>query len=335
MLYLSTRSRTDHYTAHRALHEEYAPDGGHYLPFQLHQFTKEDIRLFKNRSFGENVACILNIFFSVKLSGWDVEFCCGRSPIQLIALPHRLSVVELWHNASLDYEHMQQTLYSKLTGSSNKLPKVCWARIAINIAFMFAVYGEMSALNSGIAIDIAVDTNAFIAPVSLWYARQMGLPIGTIICGTRNHGEIWDLLHLGNMNTAVQTSEIAGIEYLIRLTLGTDEVLRYVSCCSNNSIYCLDDTQLPILNSGLFGAVVSNDRLATIVGNIYRSHGYVLDVVSAVSFSALQDYRARTGESKHTLIMSACSPVQNGSGMTKLLGITASELENAVNQQRG
>ena len=335
MLYLSTRSRTDSYTAHRALFEERTPDGGLYVPFQLPRFSAEEIRHLKSKSFSENVANILNLFFSSNLSSWDVEFSCGRYPIKQIALPHRLHVIEMWRNATSDFAQIEQALYDKLTATRNSLPRCGWARIAIDIAMLFAVYGEMATADTGLSLDIAVDTDAFTVPIAAWYAKQMGLPIGSVICGTYNHGCVWDLIHLGTISTAVQTNELVGIERLIFLTLGADEALRYAACCQERRPYHLEAAQRDILSQGFFAAVVSKDRLVSLISNFYRSREYILDFVSAISFCALQDYRARTGESKHTLIMSMISPMRNTDIMTGLLGITASELECSVNKQRG
>lgn len=331
MLYVSTRSRTDSYTAHRALHEERAPDGGLYIPFQLRRFTPEEIRQFKQRSFSENVAYILNVFFSCKFNSWDVEFCCGRNPMKHIQMPHKLSIVETWHNTASTYAYMEQELFSMLTGTNHAVaPAYGWARIAIRIAILFAIYGEAVICGNGIATDVTVDTDMFLSPVAAWYARQMGLPIGKILCGTLTHGNVWDLLQTGTMNTVIQNSEMIGIERLIYFTLGTDEVLRYVSCRSKQQAYHLDDERCSMLNAGCFAAVISEERQSAMIGSFYRSHGYVLDMPAAISFSALQDYRAHTGESKQTLLLSLANPLKNVRDIQHLLGITAAELESAV-----
>ena len=335
MLYLSTRSRTDTYTSNRALHEERAPDGGFYVPFQTMQFSNDELRSFKVRTFNENIAYILNIFFSCKLSAWDVEFCWGRYPARQVRLPHRLHIFELWHTVTLDYGHMEQALYSKLTDTDVQLPQNGWAKIAIEIAILFAIYGKTSTTDIGPSFDIAVEAKSFISPFAVWYARQMGLPVDTIVCGAYDQDDLWDLLRLGTMNTNVQINKLDGIERLIYYTLGLDEVLQYVSCCDHQRTYHIKSENTEALSANLFVAVISTDRLPSVVTNFYRSHGYVLDTVSAISFGALQDYRARTGESKNTLILSVVSPFKNASAMTSLLDISAAELEVAVNKQRG
>ena len=335
MLYLSTRNKYSSYTAHRALLEARTPDGGFYVPLQITQLSDEELRSFKTRNFGENTAYILNIFFAGKLTGWDIEFCCGRSPVRLVDLPRRLHIVELWHNICFDYAHVEQAIYNRLTNTDTPLPQNGWAKIAIEIAILFAIYGDTSTVNNGLHYDIAVETRGFISPFAVWYARKMGLPIGTIICGTHDNGEVWDLLHLGTMTPNANIDETLGIERFIYCALGSEEALRYVSSCDTKRVYALDDSCAAILKTGLSAAVVSSERLPAVISNFYRSHGYVLDSASAIAFGALQDYRSCTGESKNTLILSFVSPIRNRAAVTHLLGISASELEAAVIRQRG
>ena len=82
MLYLSTRSKTDSFTAYRVLHSDCAPDGGMFMPMQIP--VQDDVALasFERMNFGEAIASILNLFFGSQLSGWDIDFAVqGRCPI--------------------------------------------------------------------------------------------------------------------------------------------------------------------------------------------------------------------------------------------------------------
>ena len=94
MLYVSTRNKMDSYTAYRTLHEEYAPDGGQFVPFRIPSFTNEEREALQEKSFSQIVADILNLFFAARLTGWDVECCIGRNPVRLERMNHRLIVAE-------------------------------------------------------------------------------------------------------------------------------------------------------------------------------------------------------------------------------------------------
>ena len=47
MLYVTTRDNIEAYTAHKALTENRAPDGGFYVPFHMFRFSDEEIQSLK------------------------------------------------------------------------------------------------------------------------------------------------------------------------------------------------------------------------------------------------------------------------------------------------
>ena len=114
MLYVTTRSRTDSYTAYRALHEGVASDGGEFLPIRLPQYTHEQLEAIMSDNFNETVARILNLFFSVRLTGWDIEFAIGRKPVRLLNMGRKITVAELWRNTEADYSIAARRIYARL-----------------------------------------------------------------------------------------------------------------------------------------------------------------------------------------------------------------------------
>ena len=96
MLYATTRSKTDTYTAHRALMEDKAPDGGFFIPFRMPMVQSDKL---KDCTFSDAVAEILNLFFSTGITPWDVDCCIGKSAANILAMPHRVLLAQLWNNA--------------------------------------------------------------------------------------------------------------------------------------------------------------------------------------------------------------------------------------------
>lgn len=334
MLYISTRDKTGSFTAYRVLHEDRAPDGGLFVPFRIPSFTKADIHALKDNGFGQTVAQILNLFFSTGITGWDVDFAVGRSPFRLKTMSHRLLVGELWHNPGSCYAYIERNLYNKLCGTSMQQPTE-WARIAIRIAVLFGVFGELSGegINNP---DIAVISGDFGMPIAAWYARKMGLPLGRIICGCNENSGIWDLLHRGEYNTgaAVIHTDFPELDHpcptsaerLIYSTLGIEETVRYTQICSYGGVYAIDEASLQLLNSGLFVGVVSGRRIKSVISSVYRSNGYIIEPFGAVAYGGLQDYRASTGESCGTLLLADNSPVLSEELLSGILCIPKEEI---------
>lgn len=331
MLYLSTRNRTDSFTAFRALREDSAPDGGMYVPMRMPFFNKEEIEILKDQSFGQTVAMILNLFFTAKLTSWDVEFCVGRYPLKLISMNHRMIIAEMWHNLDSDYRYMENSLYRKLCGQDVASSRPTqWAKIAIRIAVLFALYGELA--RKGFAqFDVCMSADDFTLPMSAWYAREMGLPIGTIICSGKDNGAAWDLIHRGEFNTGTGAVCPAGFERLIYGTLGLHETVRYVNVCSRKGIYKVSEEALSVLNCGLYACVASENRIESVSRSIFRTSDYIADPDTALAYGGLQDYRSHTGDSQPTLLLSYHSPIHYADTLTATLGITATEIKRRLN----
>lgn len=324
MLYVSTRNRIDSFTSYRAVHEERAPDGGLFVPHRLPVFTKDEILVMREDSFGENVARLLNLFFSAGLSGWDVDFLIGRKPYGFTDKNHRLVIAELWRNHKSDYSYLEQALYQKLSGSVSGKP-TDWAKIAIRVAILFGLVSKLS--HTQTVMDIAVPAEDFSLAMAAWYARFMGLPIGTIVCGCSENSGVWDLIHRGEMNTG---SQVVNLERLIYSTLGLDETLRYLKICQSRGTYLLSEENLTILGDRLAAAVVSRRRTDAVITSIYRTNRYILDASTAIAYGGLQDYRARTGESRPTLLVADHSPASSEEMLCAVLGISNEQFRNLL-----
>lgn len=333
MLYITTRNRADSFTAHRVLHENRASDGGMFIPMQMPVISNKSIAQMKDKSFSEVVAQILNMFFDKQISGWDVGFTVGRSPIKVREMNHRLIVAQLWHNHGGDYRHLESNIYSKLIGIPAKdVPQ--WPRIAIRIAVLFGVYSELCKRSIN-TFDIALSAGDFLLPVAVWYAQRMGLPVGMIICGCNENSGVWDLIHRGEFSTAtVGADSLCGVERLIFDAFGREEARRYLEVNQRRGVYNLSEEQQMVLNQKIYAVVTSASRLETIVKSVYRTNDYILDFDAAASYGALQDYRARTGESRTTLILADQSPALFGNNIESILGLSVNDLKKKLNEYK-
>ena len=335
MLYVTTRSRTDSYTAYRALHEGVASDGGEFLPIRLPQYTHEQLEAIMSDNFNETVARVLNLFFSVRLTGWDIEFAIGRKPIRLLNMGRKITVAELWRNTEADYNIAARRIYARLCdnlGAQNS-PNG-WSAIAIRIALLFGVYGELRKQEI-YTFDAAASGKDMQQVMALWYARNMGLPVGRILCGCNENCWIWDLTHKGELTftAPVQTCTPdldripSGIERLVYGTLGQEETIRYLGACADKASYCLSQEQLQKLNSGMFSSVVGGRRVMDLIASVYRTNQYLIDPYTAISYGTLQDYRAKTGENKLTVLFSEGNPEHFADVISQATGLPMRDIK--------
>lgn len=339
MLYATTRSKIQIDTPIHTLHRVSAPDGGMYVPYRLPVLGQNGLDGLKKLDFGDSIALVLNQLFGTSLTGWDVEFAIGRNPVRLHTQNHKVIIAESWHNLTWDFDGMVKSLSALLQGCDKEQVRLTdWARIAVRIAVLFGVLGELirqKLLGKNQTIDVAVTTGDFSAPIAVWYAKQMGLPIGNIICGCNENSGLWDLVHHGELNAGAPvihtiTSEgdfsvPLNLERLIYEALGREEAVRFAQITARKGVYHLAETLLERMNEGFYPAVVGQKRMANVIRSTFATHHYLLDPYTALAYGALQDYRVGTGELGAALILSEKSPEHFKHIISKALGVPASE----------
>ena len=341
MLYVTTRNNRDAYTAQRALRENRGPDGGLYVPFREPSFSAEEIAVLRDKSFNRAVSDVLNVLFNTRLTAYDVDFAIGRYAVRLEMLGKRLIMAECWHNLESDFSRIVKNLTKLLRSEeeTDTLP-ANWAEVAVRIAVLFGIFGEL--MRQGIAdaespVDISVVSGDFSAPISAWYAKRWGLPIGNVLCCCNDNGNLWDFICHGQLRTGDVAKETCtpeadvvvpvGLERLIHGTAGVEEVERYLDAVRHGGNYYMDDLLLHRLRQGLYVTVTSNHRMLSTIPNIFATHHYILSPYSALAFAGLQDYRARTGESRTALVLAEKSPVCDLPIVASSLGITEEQLK--------
>lgn len=344
MLYVTTRGTQDAFTAYRTMNHDRGPDGGLFVPMRMPVPPRRDLHSLGQQSFGQNVADILNLFFGSKLSAWDVDVTIGKNVSVLKPIGHRILIGELWHNADGTFERVISSLANRIHPDGECVTTATdWMQLGIRIAVVFGIFGQLlktEQVTPGKPLDVAVTSGSFAAPMSLWYAREMGLPIGNIICGCNENGAAWDLLHRGYVDTdalAVKTTTPeadfalpTGLERLISAALGQEEALHYTWCCMEGRSYEPPEACMEELRRGIFAAVVSQMRVQTIIPSVYRTTQYILDIYSALAYGALADYRSSTGAFGTALVLTEKSPLCNASKVTEYMHITTEELKRLV-----
>ena len=336
MLYITTRNNNDAYTAYRTLGQGRGPDRGLFIPFQMPHLDKEQIYALREKSFGQNMADILNLFFKARLDGWDVDFCIGRYPAKLVPMSHRIMVAETWHNPDHDFARVVRNLSSRIRGIEDKTGHPTnWAWITMRIATLFALFGEMYKLNTlepDQLIDVALPSGDFAGPMAVWYAREMGLPVGNIICSCDDNDATWDLLHQGSIYPNASMNIPSDLERLVAAAMGKEEAKRYAACMENAKPYVPAKEGVDAMKKGMYAAVISWERRENIINSVYRTSTYILDPGSAMAYGGLQDFRAGAGETtRQALILTERGPICSAETVARAMGIKIPALRERLN----
>lgn len=273
MLYISTKNKKQTYTAHQALLFEADIDGGVIAPIRLPVFTKTELSDIFGRGLCGATVCILNKFFSKSLADKHIKDAFGFNVPVSDMLDRKTLLIRL--DGCL--QEAEKMIYSQLSGEC-KAPTL-WASCAIRIGLLFGVFSELYRCGIHFA-DFAVESNNVLSFVPVYYGKIMGLPVSKIITGTNNEDAIWRFLHKEQSSDGEQNAYF----------------LHGIDCCMNGSDKIVSE---------IFSSVVSLDRAKEIIMTMQTTYQKVIDLSAAVSYGALQDYRAITGENRTTVIFNS------------------------------
>lgn len=302
-------------------------DGERFMPYRLDPLTDAELDDITGKDFGCAMAAVLNLFFGTRLTEFDVNFLIGREPFRLFPMNYRILYGEIWQNSEQSFDYPVRMLSRRIIDAVGAPEKGTeWGRMAIRIGAVFGLFAEMRKAemwSPGQPVDMAVDEGDFSAPMSLFYAREMGLPIDTVICGCEGESSIWNLLHQGEFRVRTgHPQDPSWLEHLIRRRLGREEADRYAYVCRNGGIYAPGNYKMKLLRDGFSAAVVSPERMESIISGVYQTSSYLLSPETALAYGGLQDYRALNSETRPALILSEFSPEERKLQIVRALGLS-------------
>lgn len=318
--------------------EDRCIDGGLYLPRTIPTLSREWILSLGKQSLNTCIAGLCNLFSGNPLSEWDLDFSVGRRPVRYRVIDRKAVMLECWHNPEGTLSYLTRYLADRVSAGSEP---GFWLRVVSKMAVLGAgVCGllEQSSIDWEHPADIAAVSGDFSAVLGGWYLRQMGFPVGKILCCCNENNALWELIHLGQLRTDgvhVKTdtpdTDIlipAGLEQLLFHAGGVKAVAEFSRCVQEGGVYTPEEGILKRLRSDVFVSVISESRMRFTIAGVMQTGSFPLSPYDALTFAGVQDYRAKSGENNVTLLLSEKSPRWDGETIAAALGISMETLES-------
>ena len=209
-----------------------------------------------------------------------------------------------------------------------------WGRLLPQIVYYFSAYCDF--VNSGnIAfgdtVDFAVPTGNFGNILACWYAKNMGLPVGRLLCASNENNVLADFFDTGvydrnrTFHTTISPSMdilvSSNLERLLYSVCGSDtQVAGYMSSLSKDGRYEVDDKTKAVIEKNFEGGYCTDIETKTVIKKVYTENGYLMDTHTAVAYKKMLDHRAKTGGSVPTVVVSTASPYKFCDSVLSALG---------------
>lgn len=169
-------------------------------------------------------------------------------------------------------------------------------------------------------INVVVPTGNFGNILAAFYAKNMGLPIGKLICASNENKVLFDFFSTGTYDrnrefilTSSPSMDIlisSNLERLIYRVAGNDAEAnaKLMASLSSEGKYAITDEMKAQL-ADFYGNYTSEDETASTIKKLYEDTGYIIDTHTAVAAGVYDKYKAATGDTEtKTVIASTASP---------------------------
>lgn len=195
-------------------------------------------------------------------------------------------------------------------------------RLVPQIVYYVKAYADLvkkGAVKAGGPMNVVVPTGNFGNILAAYYAKQMGLPIGKLICASNENKVLFDFFRTGTYDrnrrfvlTSSPSMDIlvsSNLERLIYRMAGEDAgVNRRMMCDLNEKGAYTVTEEMQEKMADFYGNYASEEETAARIRELYENTGYVIDTHTAVASEVYKKFVKDTGDRTKTVIASTASP---------------------------
>ena len=219
-----------------------------------------------------------------------------------------------------------------------------WGRLVPQIVYYFAAYAQLlktGKITFGDEVDFCVPTGNFGDILAGYYAKQMGLPVGKLVCASNENNVLTDFLTTGTytakrefFKTTSPSMDIlvsSNLERLLYHVTGSDaEVAGFMQQLAATGSYTVRPETLAAIQETFSCGWSSEDEVAGEIRSRYEKDGYLCDTHTAVAFHVAAQ-KKRQGVPM--VVLSTASPFKFPRSVLSALGKAAPENDFEAMQQ--
>lgn len=208
-------------------------------------------------------------------------------------------------------------------------------RLVPQVAYYVYAYGKMiqnKKINCGDEINVAVPTGNFGNILAAYFAKQMGLPIKTLICASNDNKVLYDFFRTGVYDkkrefilTSSPSMDIlisSNLERLIYLGADCDaqENKKRMEQLGETGSYTITEKMQQKM-ADFWGGYATEEENREEIKRLFDQTGYLIDTHTGVASGVYQKYVKETNDLTPTVIASTASPYKfSHSVMAAILG---------------
>lgn len=215
----------------------------------------------------------------------------------------------------------------KRLGSANSIN---WGRLLPQIVYYARTAAQLTAPGAaaaGSAVDFVVPTGNFGNILAAWYAKQMGAPVGRLICASNENDVLTEFLTTGiydrrrpfhkTLSPSMDILVSSNLERLLYELSGRDSALirGLMQQLETGGRYEVPDSLKAGIRRDFCAGCCDDAGTQAAIRDAWQRYHYLMDTHTAVAYSVLNALRGREGTKRPTVIASTASPFKFPAGV--------------------
>lgn len=214
-----------------------------------------------------------------------------------------------------------------------------FGRLAPQVVYYFAAYARLlasGAITLGQKVNVAVPTGNFGNILAAYYAGEMGLPLGKLLCASNANRVLADFIQTGVYDTRRDFLKTLSPSMDILISSNLERLLfeladrdaatvrGWMGELAAKGRYDMGSNRQEKLAHAFAGGWADDHQTQAQIKDTWAQHHYLCDTHTAVALHVLNEHRQDTGDSDPWVVVSTASPYKFGWDVAKaLLGQSA------------
>ena len=220
-------------------------------------------------------------------------------------------------------------------------------RLAPQVMYYYRAYADLvgaGRICAGDRVDYVVPTGNFGDILAGYFAKEMGLPVGKLVCASNANNVLTDFLRTGCYDrrrpfykTASPSMDIlvsSNLERLLYLLSGDDKLIAdLMKQLSENGAYEVPADMLEKLHELFWAGFCDDEGAKAAIGKVWKDDHYLCDTHTAVAWDVAQQYKEANPDHNAVVVLSTASPYKFPAAVLEGIGEQAEGDEFDVMEQ--
>ncbi len=213
-------------------------------------------------------------------------------------------------------------------------------RLAAQVVYYFKAYSDLLTnrrICKGEKVDFVVPTGNFGDILAGYYAKKMGLPVGTLVCASNQNDVLTDFLTTGTYDrrrpfhkTISPSMDIlvsSNLERLLYLLCeDCEEVASYMAQLKTEGFYTVSEKIMEQIKAEFACGSCDDEQTKKVIGKVWAEQSYLMDTHTAVAWKVADEVKS----DRPVVVLSTASPYKFPAAVLSALGEEPGEDEFAV-----